>query len=105
MRAIRSTAPTCAVEGRFSTHSPVRRRFSVVLEIAASPSMQRQPSHQAEDIGARFGRPSSLIVLTRTTGVPKYRIGDLLSTCTSITSVVRGLVHYNERRAVSVRWL
>ena len=28
------------------------------------------PSAQAEDIGARFGVPSSFMVLTRTTGVP-----------------------------------
>jgi len=36
--------------------------------------MQRWPSHQAEDIGARFALPSSFSVLIRTTGVPKYRI-------------------------------
>jgi hypothetical protein len=33
--------------------------------------MQRQPSHQAEDMGARFGLPSALSELTSTTGVPK----------------------------------
>ena len=35
------------------------------------PEHARAPTHQAEDIGARFVAPSSLTELTRTTGVPK----------------------------------
>jgi hypothetical protein len=46
-------------------------RFSVVLDDASRPSMQRQPSHRAEDIGERLALPSSLRVEMRTTGVPK----------------------------------
>ena len=52
-------------------HSPVRIMFSVVLELRASPSMQRQPTHHADDIGARLYEPSSLFEPIRTTGVPK----------------------------------
>lgn len=33
--------------------------------------MHVQPSHQADDIGARFGEPSSFSVLMIATGVPK----------------------------------
>jgi hypothetical protein len=33
--------------------------------------MQVQPSHQADDIGARFAEPSSFNVEMRATGVPK----------------------------------
>jgi len=33
--------------------------------------MQVQPSHQADDIGARFALPSKLSVDMRATGVPK----------------------------------
>jgi hypothetical protein len=36
--------------------------------------MQRQPTHHADDIGARLAEPSSLLEPIRTTGVPKYRI-------------------------------
>jgi hypothetical protein len=36
-----------------------------------SPSMQLHPSHQADDIGAMFGLPSSFNVEMRATGVPK----------------------------------
>lgn len=32
--------------------------------------MPELPTQNADDIGARFGEPSSLQVLTRTTGVP-----------------------------------
>jgi hypothetical protein len=42
-----------------------------VFEIASKPSMLRHPSQKAEDIGARLGELSSLIELTRTTGVPR----------------------------------
>ena len=58
-------------DGRLSTHSPVRIMFSVVLELRASPSMQRQPTHHADDIGARLNELSSLVEPIRTTGVPK----------------------------------
>ena len=60
-----------AAEGRFSTHSPVRRMFCGVAERAPNPSTQRQPSHHADDMGARFALPSGLSELTSTTGVPK----------------------------------
>jgi hypothetical protein len=33
--------------------------------------MQLQPSHHAEDIGAKFGVPSGFMVLISATGVPK----------------------------------
>ena len=33
--------------------------------------MQRQPTHHADDIGARLKEPSSLVDPIRTTGVPK----------------------------------
>jgi hypothetical protein len=33
--------------------------------------MHRQPSQKADDIGARLGLPSSLVVPISTTGVPK----------------------------------
>lgn len=60
-----------SAEGRLSTHSPVRFMFSVVFEADASPRMQRQPSQNAEDIGARLYDPSELLVLISTTGVPR----------------------------------
>lgn len=56
------------------THSRVRIRFSEVLLILLKPSIQLQPSHQAEDIGARLVLPSAFSVLIMATGVPKYRI-------------------------------
>jgi hypothetical protein len=45
--------------------------FSVVIELAANPSMHRHPTHHADDIGARLNEPSSLVEPIRTTGVPK----------------------------------
>jgi hypothetical protein len=45
-----------------------------VFETASKPSMHRQPSQNADDIGARLGEPSSFVELTRTTGVPRYRM-------------------------------
>jgi hypothetical protein len=33
--------------------------------------MQLQPSHHADDIGARFGEPSGFKLLMSATGVPK----------------------------------
>jgi hypothetical protein len=45
--------------------------FCGVADRAPKPSMQRQPNHHAEDIGARFALPSGLRELTSTTGVPK----------------------------------
>jgi hypothetical protein len=45
--------------------------FCGVAERAPKPSMQRQPSHHADDIGASFALPSGLRELTSTTGVPK----------------------------------
>jgi hypothetical protein len=46
-------------------------RLSEVCPIWPKPSMQLQPSHHADDIGARFGEPSGFKVLINTTGVPK----------------------------------
>jgi hypothetical protein len=45
--------------------------FSVVLEVALKPRMQRQPSQNADDMGARLAEPSSFALLISTTGVPK----------------------------------
>jgi hypothetical protein len=45
--------------------------FNVVLESALKPSTQRQPSQNADDIGARLAEPSSFSLLITTTGVPK----------------------------------
>src|ERR1700736_5735170 len=53
-----------------------------VWDRAPKPSMQLRPSHQALEIGARFGEPSSFIELTRTTGVPKYRMAGSIVRCT-----------------------
>lgn len=69
--ARRSTASTCRDDGRLRTNSRILIKFSVVFELASNPSMHRQPSQNADDIGARFMLPSSLAVLIRTTGVPK----------------------------------
>ena len=71
VRASRSTAAASWMDGRLSTHSPVRWMFAGVCERAPKPSMQLRPSHHADDIGARFAEPSGLTELTRTTGVPK----------------------------------
>src|SRR5256714_821081 len=69
--ASRSTCETMSADGRLITHSRVRRRFSDVCPIAPSPSMQLQPSHHADDIGARLDVPSGLVLLIKATGVPK----------------------------------
>jgi hypothetical protein len=45
--------------------------LSVVFETDANPSMQRQPSQKAEDIGARLYDPFAFVVLISTTGVPR----------------------------------
>lgn len=49
----------------------MRIRLSDVLPMEPSPGMQLQPSHQADDMGARFGVPSSFTVEINATGVPK----------------------------------
>jgi hypothetical protein len=50
--------------------------------------MHRRPSHQADDMGARFGEPSSFNVLISTTGVPKYKIaGSIVRTIVSLSSL------------------
>src|SRR5688572_32553834 len=59
-----------------------------VCEFAPKPSMQLRPSHHAEDIGARFGEPSSFRELTSTTGVPKYRMAGSMVECMSRLVVV-----------------
>jgi hypothetical protein len=58
---------------RFSTSSGRSTRFFTVCELVPIPSIAVYPSHQADDIGARFVLPSGLRELIRTTGVPKYR--------------------------------
>jgi hypothetical protein len=55
--------------------------FSVVFDVVASPKMQRHPSQNAEDMGAKLNEPSSFSELIKTTGVPKYKIGGSPSTC------------------------
>lgn len=55
--------------------------FSGVFEVAARPSTQRQPRKNADDMGARLNEPSSLTVLIRTTGVPKYRMPGSMVIC------------------------
>src|SRR6185295_19507746 len=72
--------------------------FAGVCERAPKPSMQVRPSHHADDMGARFGEPSGLSELTRTTGVPKYRMAGSMTLCigraglgTSLASVPTSL--------------
>jgi hypothetical protein len=60
------------------TQNPVRLIFSVVFEKADMPITQRQPSQNTEEMGAMLYVPSSLQVLIRTTGVPKYKISGSL---------------------------
>ena len=43
--------------------------------------MQLQPSHHADDMGARFGEPSGFNELMSATGVPKYRIVGSMVLC------------------------
>jgi hypothetical protein len=77
---MRSTALVWSADGRFSTHWRVRCRFCVVFDVVASPITHRHPSQNVDDIGARFGQPSSFSVLMSTTGVPKYRIAGSATT-------------------------
>ena len=65
------TWATIVSEVRFKTHCFVRCRFVVVWDSAARPSMQRWPSHQAEDIGARFVVPSGFVVEIMMTALPQ----------------------------------
>lgn len=83
--ANRSTAAASESEGRFNTHSRVRSRFWAVLERAPSPSIARQPSQNADDIGARFAEPSSFSLEIRTTGVPKYRMPGSMGVCARVS--------------------
>ena len=53
------------------TSSRVRRRFASEWEARPSPSVAVCPIQKAEEIGARFGVPSSFVVESRTTGVPR----------------------------------
>jgi hypothetical protein len=66
-----STAGTRKECARLSTHCPVLARLWVVCDVSSRPSMADLPTQNTDDIGARFGEPSWLHVLTRTTGVPK----------------------------------
>ena len=74
-------AATWAGEQRFRTHSPVLMKFTEVFDKDARPRIQRQPSQNADDIGARLGELSSFNILMRTTGVPKCKIDGSLTTC------------------------
>src|SRR5690349_10343039 len=67
-------------------------RLSEVLPIVPRPSMQLQPSHQMDDIGAMFGDPSSFRVEIRATGVPKYRIVGSILLCTAGHSALMVIV-------------
>ena len=71
VRARRFTAGARSAEGRFSTHSRVQVRLTTVWETLPRPSMQRLPSHHADDIGAILVVPSGFVVDMRTTGVPQ----------------------------------
>ena len=82
--ASRSTAAASASDGRLSTHSLVRSRFWVVWERTPRPSTARQPSQNADDIGARLAEPSSLVLEIRTTGVPKYRMPGSMGVCATV---------------------
>ena len=81
VKASRSTAETISDDGKFKTHSPLRRRFAKVCERVPSPSIQDLSSHHADDTGARFAVPSSLTVLISTTGVPRYKIFGSTTRC------------------------
>ena len=74
VRANRSTAPTREASGRLRTHSRSRRRFVTEWDARPRPRTAVRPSQNTEEMGARLAVPSPLVVLTRTTGVPKYRI-------------------------------
>jgi len=56
--------------------------------------MQLQPSHQAEDIGARFAVPSSLRLEIIATGVPKYKIVGSIVLCMSTTVSQHAVASY-----------
>jgi hypothetical protein len=56
--------------------------------------MQLHPSHQAEDIGARLGVPSSLRLEMRATGVPKYKIVGSMVLCMPLTLIRRANLIY-----------
>jgi len=43
--------------------------------------MQLHPSHQADDMGAMLGEPSSFKVEINATGVPKYKIVGSIVLC------------------------
>jgi hypothetical protein len=81
VKASRLTAETSCTEGRLSTHSPLRMMFSAGFENAEIPIMQRHPSQKIEEMGATLNEPSSLQVVIRTTGVPKYNISGSLILC------------------------
>ena len=57
--------------GKLRTHCLVRCKLMVVCDWAAKPSMQRWPSHQAEDMGARFVVPSGFVVEIMMTALPQ----------------------------------
>lgn len=79
--ASRSTCEANSALGKLITHCCVRRRFSAVCDVWPKPSMQVQPSHHADDMGAMFALPSAFEVLMRATGVPKYRMVGSMVRC------------------------
>src|SRR3984885_14170673 len=58
-------------DGRLTTHSGRLSRFFKVLVSLSRPRVIVHPNAQKEEIGARFGVPSSLIELINATGFPK----------------------------------
>jgi hypothetical protein len=61
--------------------SASRCKFSNVSPLVENPTIHDRLSHHADDMGARLGVPSSLGVLMRTTGVPKYIILGSMTWC------------------------
>ncbi len=54
--------------------------WALGFSVAGYPITHRHPSQNVDDIGAKFGKPSSFSVLMSTTGVPKYRIAGSATT-------------------------
>ena len=81
VRASRFTASTWSTDGSATATSRVRSRLAQLCELRLMPSMAWRPSQNTDEIGARFGLPSGLTVLSSTTGVPKYKMAGSVTTC------------------------
>ena len=79
----------------FRTHSRSRSMFSVVFERLPIPNIADCPSHQADDIGARFADPSAFRLLISTTGVPKYSTLRSAFTCMTTLQLSRSKPQLN----------